>query len=78
MQEVVKGYSNTWSGLNVKQVKKYCTKKIVRAKDQMKYIPLNTISTYLHLLKFRNNHNIGLFVLNDEKIKNSIAMDFAG
>ena len=69
----------TWPGLTAKRVQKYCTKKVQTGKGHMRMLPSNVRSTKLQPLKKRSkNRRVGVFVLDDDEMKNMLGMDFAG
>ena len=78
-EAVRKGFFTTWPGLSTKRIKRHCTKKINTAKGHMRLVPSNIRSTRLKPLKKRSkNHQVGVFLVDDNNMKNLIAMDFAG
>lgn len=59
--------------------KSTCKKKIITAQGHMRLIPSNVCSTCLKPSKKQSkNHKIGVFLVEDNNMKNLIAMDFTG
>ena len=77
-EAVGKGFFTTWSGLSTKRIKRHCKKKITTAQGDMQLVPSNVQSRRLKPLKKRNkNHKVGVFLVDDDDMKNLIVMDFA-
>ena len=72
-----RNYLATFPGLSVKRIRKYCTKKLQTALGHMRLILSNVRSTQPHKRRSKK-HDVGVFVTDEDEMKNLIAMDFAG